>query len=325
MSTAVQPTTTPPVRVSSSHTSLVIASVYGALVVLGGLVIAGYVVPLLWQQYAAPATSQLPGFLSLSLRLIVQLVAAGVVIYAGTRLAGNNPPRGIRGGIFLVISMIIGIFFIVRAFNFQLADLAYGTPVSLVVLGVLAFGAFKVLMSPWAEAKMHAIEEQGWFHTNSFKATQGLKVRRYTLIGVLIVGLTGAWSLYHHMALGTGDLMLSMPFYDKAIAVLSSKEVTVPLVIALLTGWFAWRLVNVPTFADFLIATEAEMNKVSWSTRKRLFQDTVVVLVTVVILTSFLLIVDLFWGWLLSQPFIGVLPAKAAEVQKQGPGESLNW
>ena len=325
MSTAVQPTTTPPVRVGSSHTSLVIASVYGALVVLGGLVIAGYVVPLLWQQYAAPATSQLPGFLSLSLRLIVQFVAAGVVIFAGTRLAGNNPPRGIRGGIFLVISMIIGIFFIVRAFNFQLADLAYGTPVSLAVLGVLAFGAFKVLMSPWAEAKMHAVEEQGWFHTNSFKSTQGLKVRRYTLVGVLIVGWTGAWSLYHHMALGTGDLMLSMPFYDKAIAVLSSKEVTVPLAIALLTGWFAWRLVNVPTFADFLIATEAEMNKVSWSTRKRLFQDTVVVLVTVVILTSFLLVVDLFWGWLLSQEFIGVLPAKAAETQKQGPGESLNW
>ena len=32
---------------------------------------------------------------------------------------------------------------------------------------------------------------------------------------------------------------------------------------------------------DFLIATEAEMNKVSWTTRKRLVKDTIVVLVTV--------------------------------------------
>ena len=28
--------------------------------------------------------------------------------------------------------------------------------------------------------------------------------------------------------------------------------------------WFSFRLVNMPPFADFLIAVEAEMNKVSW-------------------------------------------------------------
>ncbi len=32
--------------------------------------------------------------------------------------------------------------------------------------------------------------------------------------------------------------------------------------------WLAWRVVNVPSFADFLIATEAELNKVSWTTRR---------------------------------------------------------
>ena len=28
--------------------------------------------------------------------------------------------------------------------------------------------------------------------------------------------------------------------------------------------WLGYRIVNVPQFADFLIAVEAEMNKVSW-------------------------------------------------------------
>ncbi len=326
MSTAVQPSTSPPARrASDTHTGLVVASVFGALVVLGGLVIAGYAVPLIWQEYIAPSASRLPGFLNVSLRLLFQLAAAGGVIYAGTQLAGNNPPKGLRGGIFLVISTIITIFFVVRAVYINLADLAYQTPVTLAVLGVLLFGAYKLLMSAWAETKMHTIEEQGWFHLNSFKATQGLKLRRYTLVGILIVGWTGAWSLYDNRTFGIGDQTITVPFYEKAIAILSSKEYTIPFLIALVTAWFAWRLVNVPQFADFLIATEAEMNKVSWSTRKKLVQDTIVVLVTVVLLTTFLLLVDLFWGWLLSREFVGVLPSKSAEVQQQGSGESLKW
>jgi len=59
-----------------------------------------------------------------------------------------------------------------------------------------------------------------------------------------------------------------------------------------------------------LIATEAEMNKVSWSTRRRLYQDTIVVLVTLAIMTLFLFVVDMFWGWLLSRSIVGVLPSK---------------
>ena len=41
------------------------------------------------------------------------------------------------------------------------------------------------------------------------------------------------------------------------------------------------------------IATEAEINKVSWTTRKRLIQDTTVVLVTVFLFTLFLFVVDI--------------------------------
>jgi preprotein translocase SecE subunit len=47
------------------------------------------------------------------------------------------------------------------------------------------------------------------------------------------------------------------------------------------------------------------MNKVSWSSRHRLFQDTIVVLTTVILMSVFLWFMDLFWSRLLS--WIGVL------------------
>src|SRR5262249_19126833 len=68
------------------------------------------------------------------------------------------------------------------------------------------------------------------------------------------------------------------------------------LLLAALALWLAWRVVNVPAFADFLVATEAELNKVSWTTRRRLIQDTIVVLVTVILFTVFLFVVDVAWG-----------------------------
>ncbi len=60
------------------------------------------------------------------------------------------------------------------------------------------------------------------------------------------------------------------------------------LLLPLLALWFAWRINNLPSFADFQIATEAEMNKVSWTTKKRLYQDTVVVLITVFMMAVYL-------------------------------------
>ena len=84
-------------------------------------------------------------------------------------------------------------------------------------------------------------------------------------------------------------------------------QFTVPLVLLALSLWLAWRIVNMPTFADFLIATEAELNKVSWTTQKRLVQDTIVVLVTVVLMAVFLFSMDWTWKVVLSWKPIGVL------------------
>src|SRR5207302_1449682 len=71
--------------------------------------------------------------------------------------------------------------------------------------------------------------------------------------------------------------------------------------------WLAYRLVNFPPFADFLIATEAELNKVSWVTRRRLIQDSVVVLVTMLLMTAFLFVIDIAWWLALSNRYVGVI------------------
>jgi preprotein translocase subunit SecE len=97
---------------------------------------------------------------------------------------------------------------------------------------------------------------------------------------------------------------------------------TVPLVLSLAMVWVSWRVVNWPIFADFLIATEAEMNKVSWTSRARLIQDTIVVLVTVILLTVFLFVVDLLWIRVLG--LVDVLQVDVRAVQ-QRQQEKSQW
>jgi preprotein translocase subunit SecE len=64
--------------------------------------------------------------------------------------------------------------------------------------------------------------------------------------------------------------------------------------------WVAYRVVNVPSFADFLIAVEAEMNKVSWPTRPELTRASMVVLIVIFALAAILAAYDLLWKVLLS-------------------------
>jgi preprotein translocase subunit SecE len=58
-------------------------------------------------------------------------------------------------------------------------------------------------------------------------------------------------------------------------------------------------VVNLPRFADFLIAVEAEVNKVSWPSRAELVRSTVVVLITIFALAGILFLYDFIWSLLL--------------------------
>jgi preprotein translocase SecE subunit len=312
--TAVQPpaTQTPP---ASAKSQLLVGSVVGAAFVLAGIVLAGYGVPMLLKNVSLGNT-----FVTAFVRVVAQLAVIGGLAYVGGKLAGANPPKGLRGGIGLMIAAAFTFFFVVRAVGLNFGDIP-----AAVVAAALAFGLFRLLTGPRGIDWMHALEEQGWFHTNSYKRSQGRKMRQYTLIGLLIVGLSGVYSIMSHDMLGSGDLVFRLPFGLPNFTALTDQKFAVPLLLALAVVWLAWRAINIPTFADFLIATEAEMNKVSWSSRKRLIQDTIVVLVTTLILTLFLLVIDLFWGWFLSD-LLGILPKANPNVKKPDvTGLSRPW
>ena len=78
-----------------------------------------------------------------------------------------------------------------------------------------------------------------------------------------------------------------------------------PGAVLLIGWWLCYRLINLPKFADFLIAVEAEMTKVSWPTQTELFRSSLVVILFIVSLAALLFVFDLFWQWLFK--LIGII------------------
>jgi preprotein translocase SecE subunit len=141
------------------------------------------------------------------------------------------------------------------------------------------------------------------------------------MIGFLLIGGSGVYAIVNQNMLPNGDWVPRIPFTEMKVPLLADLPVLVPGLLSVLTLWLSWRAVNVPPFADFLIATEAEMNKVSWTPLKKLVRDTLVVLVFTALLTGFLLAIDLFWGWTLST--LNVLPEKPQN--KSNPAQGVDW
>jgi preprotein translocase subunit SecE len=63
--------------------------------------------------------------------------------------------------------------------------------------------------------------------------------------------------------------------------------------------WLCFRIVNVPRFADFLIAVESEMAKVSWPTLDQVIRSSVVIIFLMFALAGILAAYDLFWWFVL--------------------------
>jgi preprotein translocase SecE subunit len=328
MATAVE--TKPDSAPAVAPLGLLPASIVGAVVLLAGLVLIGTVVPMVWDTNVSPILKKQGGFVDAFFRVIALVAAVAGVVFVLAKLLPANPPKGLRGGIFLVIAVVLLFAMLVRWVGLMFEGGAAGPIITGVIAAALAFGAYKFLTGMMGRRWMVAIEEMGWFHTNSFKKTQGIRLRRWTMIGILLVGASGIWSLYHHNTLPYGDWTVRIPFLTneagvhKTLTILSDVRYTGLLLLAALTVWFAWRAVNVPTFADFLIATEAEMNKVSWTPWRKLVQDTIVVLVTTALLTAFLLVIDIFWGWLLAD-VVKVLPHKTPGQKADPQGQALDW
>lgn len=131
------------------------------------------------------------------------------------------------------------------------------------------------------------------FSVELYKRSQGRIARQATFAVIALGVLLGAWSLRNYLV-------------GRAAA---STGWAVFAAIALAGAWGAFRLVNYTRFADFLIAVEAEMNKVSWPTRSELIRASAVVLITIFGLAMLLFAYDLAWRTLLQ--WLEVLPKDA--------------
>ena len=83
-------------------------------------------------------------------------------------------------------------------------------------------------------------------------------------------------------------------------------QVSIPTALFLGAMWLVVWAVNSPGPCEFFIATESELKKVNWSSKKELIGSTKVVVTVVLLLAGFLFAVDLFFTWLFS--LAGVLP-----------------
>jgi preprotein translocase subunit SecE len=130
----------------------------------------------------------------------------------------------------------------------------------------------------WGEYFPVKVFIQQLFQTGVYKRSQGRISRQVTGAAV---GIVLAWGLYR--------------LSESLIEWGPQWQFGLPGALLLIGVWFCYRLVNVPVFADFLIAVEAEMNKVSWPTRHELFRGSAVVLITILFLAVVLFGFDAMW------------------------------
>lgn len=151
--------------------------------------------------------------------------------------------------------------------------------------------------------------------TNNYKSSQGRVARRMTFIGLSLVFIWGGFSLYnaHYFApdpveiVATENAVESTEPADAATTAeteTASEQKTeivnkpdvgsavAGLLVAVLGVWVSFRVINFPTFADFLVSVEAEMSKVSWPSKRDLFANTKVVLIFMALFTALIFVYD---------------------------------
>ena len=118
----------------------------------------------------------------------------------------------------------------------------------------------------------------------SYKKSQGRYARQVTGGALTVLMLIAAYRLSQWTAVED--------------VVFSGGHWAVGGIIAVLGGFVAYRLVQLPRFADFLIAVEAEMNKVSWPAQGELVKASIVVIFVIFFLAGVLFSFDLIWNTL---------------------------
>jgi preprotein translocase subunit SecE len=117
-----------------------------------------------------------------------------------------------------------------------------------------------------------------------YKRSQGRLARQVTFGALAVIMALGAWSMRNHYS--------GMSYTDRPTAQAIYTNV-LPLLVLVVGLWVSFRIVQVPSFADFLISVEGEMNKVSWPSRDELVRASIVVMFVIFFLAGILFVYDL--------------------------------
>lgn len=137
---------------------------------------------------------------------------------------------------------------------------------------------------------------QELFRFGFYKRNQGRIARQATFGALALIVALGAWSLSYFLGGIASD---NQDWTDTERNLL---KYLIPLAVLAVGLWASFRIVQIPTFAEFLISVENEMNKVSWPSRGELFRASVVVILVIFFLAGVLYAYDavlsVVLGWL---------------------------
>ncbi|MGI9516383.1 MAG: preprotein translocase subunit SecE [Pirellulaceae bacterium] len=118
------------------------------------------------------------------------------------------------------------------------------------------------------------------FQAGLYKPQQGRIVRQVTFVSIAILALLIAWEI--------GQIAFISDLFERA-------DYAVGFGLGVVGLWIAYRIVNYAPFADFLIAVEAEMKKVSWPAWPELWKASLVVIFVIFSMALSLWLFDLIW------------------------------
>jgi preprotein translocase subunit SecE len=137
---------------------------------------------------------------------------------------------------------------------------------------------------------------QELWQSRVYKPMLGRVARQATCGAIWLAFALLAWRWYEtRFLLNWFDLGVEGSGQELRSNVLGALRYVFPGALLAFGLWAGYRAVNVPRFADFLIAVEAEMNKVTWPSQGELVRSSLVVILLLAALTILLFLFDTVW------------------------------
>lgn len=117
-----------------------------------------------------------------------------------------------------------------------------------------------------------------------YKHGQGYWTRMFTGVGAGVL-----------LAFTVQFMYSRLPAYIPPLAAHRGALIGGIIVFIIAVAMLVWRVMNAPTNADFLIATDSEMKKVNWTSRQELIGSTKVVILFMFMIAALLFVLDLYF------------------------------